>query len=266
MRAPAEILALKVVDMAVGSGSFVVASLRFLTDALYESLYVHGGLQPQADGTLLTLPLGEPESGQLTDVFLPAPPDSPDLEPLLRARLKRYVVERCLYGVDIDPLAVELARMALWIETMDRTLPFGFLDHKLKVGDSLVGCWFDHYRDYPSLAWEREGGDKGHKGVHYAGGAWTKAVKAFRNDRVKAELPAWITGQRQFLDVVEGRPPEALHDDLRAALDEVHRQADPNDPDAVAEQYHERVVGSPAYLGLKDAFDTWCALWFWPAG
>ena len=74
----------------------------------------------------------------------------------MKSRLKRYVVERCLYGVDLNPLAVELGKLALWVETMDRELPFEFLEHKLKVGNSLVGCWFDVFQEYPLAAWLRE--------------------------------------------------------------------------------------------------------------
>ena len=61
--------------------------------------------------------------------------------------------------MDINPLAVELARVSLWVETLDPELPFSFLDHKIKVGNSLVGCWLDRVEDYPLKAWEREGGD-----------------------------------------------------------------------------------------------------------
>ena len=77
----------------------------------------------------------------------------------VKALLRRHVVERCIYGVDINPLAVELARVSLWVETLDPDLPFSFLDHKIKVGNSLVGCWLDRVEDYPLKAWEREGGD-----------------------------------------------------------------------------------------------------------
>jgi hypothetical protein len=59
--------------------------------------------------------------------------------------------------VDLDSLAVELARLALWVETMDPFLPFSFLDHKVKCGNALVGCWFDRFQDYPAKAWDREG-------------------------------------------------------------------------------------------------------------
>ena len=77
----------------------------------------------------------------------------------IKALLRRHVVERCIYGVDINPLAVEFARVSLWVETLDPELPFSFLDHKIKVGNSLVGCWLDRVEDYPLKAWEREGGD-----------------------------------------------------------------------------------------------------------
>src|SRR5207237_9999085 len=105
---------------------------------------------------------------------LPVPKDDPDLDDRLRSRLKRHIVERCLYGVDIDPLAVELARTALWVETMDYQLPFGFLDHKVKCGNALVGTWFDRFQEYPAMAWVREAGDEKHAGVHHAANTWGK--------------------------------------------------------------------------------------------
>jgi hypothetical protein len=113
-------------------------------------------------------------------------------------------VEHCIYGVDLDPLAVELARLALWIETMDRTLPFEFLDHKLKVGNALIGCWFDRFRDYPVLAWDREAGDKGHSpALHYEADRGTRAIRSFKNKTIKPSLARWIqqtAGQRSFLE------------------------------------------------------------------
>ena len=54
-------------------------------------------------------------------------------------RARRLVAEHCLYGVDINPLAVEMAKLSLWLVTMDRERPFGFLDDRLVCGDSLLG-------------------------------------------------------------------------------------------------------------------------------
>ena len=60
------------------------------------------------------------------------------------------------------PLAVELARVSLWVETLDPELPFSFLDHKIKVGNALVGCWLDRVLDLPDCRlgaerWRRPG-------------------------------------------------------------------------------------------------------------
>ncbi|HPQ41102.1 MAG TPA: hypothetical protein PLV45_12085, partial [bacterium] len=167
-RLPEDILKLKVCDPAMGSGSFLIAALRYITDALVESLHFHKRLIPSKDGTICKLADGLPLDHPKQEI-LPVPFDHPEFSERLQARLKPYVVERCLYGVDIDPLAVELARMAVWIETMKRDLPFGFIDHKLRCGNSLVGCWFDRFQDFPVMAFERDdAGDKNHtRFVHH---------------------------------------------------------------------------------------------------
>lgn len=261
---PEQILTLKVCDPAVGSGSFLVASLRFLTEALFASLHHHSRIRGHVDQALVTLAEGHPSTGRLTEELLPCRPDADDFEPRLRARLKRYVVERCLYGVDLDPLAIELAKLSLWIETMDKDLPFEFLDDKLKVGNSLVGCWFDRFRDYPALAWDREGGDKNHSnGIHFLKDAWTKAIKQFRNGRIKSELMAWITGQRSLLDEIEGRSPETIHDEAVAVLQRM-AELPVHEPEARAAYYREHMANNSTLARLKDAFNAWCAIWFWP--
>ena len=147
-RRPEVILALKVCDPAMGSGSFLAGALRYLADALVASLYHYRLIERVEDGGVPRM-ADDRISEVLGDEMLKLNPAHEGFEDALRAQLKRHIVERCLYGVDLDPLAVELGRMALWVETMDRDLPFGFLDHKLKVGNALVGTWFDAYRDYP---------------------------------------------------------------------------------------------------------------------
>lgn len=52
---------------------------------------------------------------------------------------RRLIAERCLYGVDLNPLAVELAKLSIWLVTLAKGRPFGFLDHNLRCGDSLLG-------------------------------------------------------------------------------------------------------------------------------
>ncbi|NMA28792.1 MAG: hypothetical protein GX934_13625, partial [Burkholderiales bacterium] len=276
VRTPEELLALKVCDPACGSGSFLIAALRYLAEALWESLLHHGwltrgtrgqGAAGPDDRLEVTLEEGARPpwfAGCVRDM----PVDAEDAESRVRARLRRHVVERCLYGVDLDPLAVELCRVALWVETMDRDLPFTFLDHKVKCGNSLVGCWFDRFQDYPALAWEREGGDKAHtNGVHFPKEAWTRALRAFRGDRVKPALGRWIDtlGPQQLMDhALEGFQPETTHDEAVRLFEELHA-FEATDAEAQARFYRERIQGSQALQTLREAFDRWCAAWFWPA-
>ena len=286
---PEEILALTVCDPACGSGTFPLAALRFLTDALYASLQHHGRIEPDGERALVRL-LGiegggviregaREESGsgeeckgsgsasdlRLGDELIPCPPDDERFEPRLKAVLRRHVVERCLYAVDLDPLAVELCRLSLWIETMDRTLPFGFLDHKVKCGNALIGAWFDQFRHYPVMAWKnREGGDKNHtNGVHFKEGTRTKALKAFVKDKLKPDLELFLQGADLFQeDLLE--ESLTVHDDTLAVLADMHALP-VQDAAERARMYRERLLGSSAWRSLKRAMDLWCACWFWPA-
>lgn len=107
---PEQVLALKVCDPAMGSGAFLVEACRQLAARLARAWARHQGTRP------------------------PIPPDED--EDLLARRL---VAQRCLYGVDRNPMAVDLARLSLWLATLARDHEFSFLDHALKTGDSLVG-------------------------------------------------------------------------------------------------------------------------------
>jgi len=107
----------------MGSGAFLVAACRYLADRLIEAWQVEG--QPAA-----TLAVRHTQQGTL----------AADAEvDLVALDARRLVAEHCLYGVDINPLAVEMAKLSLWLVTMDRERPFGFLDDRLVVGDSLLG-------------------------------------------------------------------------------------------------------------------------------
>lgn len=111
IRRPEEILALKVIDIAAGSGAFLVAATRYLADRLIDAQREYGTVQ----------------EGVEVD----------DEQAILEAR--RKVLDHCIYGVDINPMAVEMAKLSLWLVTLDRSRPFGFLDDRLAVGDSLLG-------------------------------------------------------------------------------------------------------------------------------
>lgn len=107
---PGQILDLKVCDPAMGSGAFLVEACR----ALAARLALAWARWPETK---------------------PAFPADEDEE--LHAR--RLVAQRCLYGVDKNPLATDLAKLSLWLATLARDHEFTFLDHALKSGDSLVG-------------------------------------------------------------------------------------------------------------------------------
>ena len=270
-RRPEEILSLKVCDPACGSASFLVAALHYLTDAFYASLvYYHNIDKPPLPGQprrILTLPFGIDSQALLEEELLPTRPSDKNFESRTKGRLRRYVVERCIYGVDLSPLAVELARMSLWIETMDDRFPFTFLDHKIKVGNSLVGAWFDTFREYPIMAWMRDGGDTNHtNGVHYNPKEWTKELVRTRNEVIKPQLIRQIesSGQQLFLLNEEKQTtPENYHGEITAEMEQIHLM----DVESVQEREERylKMQQTPEYKELKRAFDSWCAMWFWPA-
>lgn len=267
-RPPEEILGLKVCDPACGSGTFPVAALRYLTDALFTSLHHHNRIRQDGPHAIVQLLTPRPEQAEhaepLTAELLPCRPDDEQFEPRLKALLRRHIVERCIYGVDLDPLAVELCRLALWIETLDRSLPFSFLDHKIKTGNALIGAWFDQFQHYPVMAWKnRDGGDdKYTNGVHFEKGARTQAIKAFVKDRLTPDLSHVLEGQTLFQkDHLESAA--AIHDEALAKLEQLHKMP-VHESTERARFYREELLGAPAYQRLKTAMDLWCACWFWP--
>jgi len=106
---PEQLLALTICDPAMGSGAFLLEACRQLAERLVDAWATHG-----------------------------RPPTIPaDDDP--RVHAQRAVAQRCLYGVDKNPRAVELAKLSLWLMTLADDQPLDWLDHALKWGDSLVG-------------------------------------------------------------------------------------------------------------------------------
>ncbi|WP_265264041.1 Eco57I restriction-modification methylase domain-containing protein [Spirulina subsalsa] len=126
---PQEILNLKICDPTMGSGAFLVQVCRYLADRLVESL---AWLEKKKPEMIFTI-FGEESRPALMEVL---PEDEGALRRLMA---KRIIAERCIYGVDKNPLAVEMAKLSLWLETLQKDKPFTFLDHALRCGDSLVG-------------------------------------------------------------------------------------------------------------------------------
>ncbi|MDE0263332.1 MAG: hypothetical protein OXJ37_13085, partial [Bryobacterales bacterium] len=266
---PEEILSVRACDPACGSGSFALAALRFLTEALYASLQHHGRIESKGNKSLVRM-LGMGVSSndrveRLSEEQIPCTPDSSDFESRLKARLRRHVVERCIYAVDLDPLAVELCRLSLWVETMDRDLPFGFLDHKVKCGNALVGAWFDQFQHYPVMAWKnRDGGDRNHSnGVHFEKNARSNAIKEFHKHRLMPEMRRLLEGPTLFNEDLLKRAAN-VHRDALKVLDYMH-QLPAHDAAERADVYRKDLLSSGAWRSLKESMDLWCACWFWPA-
>jgi len=129
---PDAILGLSVADIAMGSGAFLVAANRYLADRLIEAITVHG-TNDSSDPALLDL--ARTVTTPTSEITRQA--DSDADEATLAAR--RLIATRVLYGADINPTAVEMAKLSLWLSTAARDQPFGFLDHHLVTGDSLLG-------------------------------------------------------------------------------------------------------------------------------
>ena len=115
---PGQILDLKVCDPAMGSGAFLVEACRQLGDALVGAWQAHDAM----------------------------PDIPPDENEIIFAR--RQVAQRCLYGVDRNPKAVDLAKLSLWLVTLAKDHPLTFLDHALRPGDALVGLSQRQFRAF----------------------------------------------------------------------------------------------------------------------
>jgi len=141
VKTPRELLDLKVCDMAMGSGAFLVQVVRYLADRLVAAW--DREVAAAVESVVLAMPFAEPV-------------DDPEGQPILRPEdreemilwARRYVAERCVYGVDINPLAVEMAKLSLWLTTLAKDRPFTFVDHALKCGDSLVGVDAEQLRTW----------------------------------------------------------------------------------------------------------------------
>ncbi len=107
--APDDILGLKICDPAMGSGAFLIEAMRLLARLLCEA-WNRSGTTPRIPGD-----------------------ETPDLFAC------RFIAQRCLYGVDKNRMAVDLAKLSFWLATLAREHAFTFLDHNLRHGDSLVG-------------------------------------------------------------------------------------------------------------------------------
>jgi hypothetical protein len=206
-RSSDDILALRVVDPAMGSGAFLVAACRYLARAYARALVDEGRAS--------------------TSDF-----DAPE-----RAALRRLVAERCLAGVDRNPVAVQVARLSLWLTTLAHGKPLGFLDHRLRVGNSLIGA-------APEDLLRVHGGGAGARGTRRPHGA-----------RGERDLPLFAGEAVEHAVRSTVRP-------LRALL----ARRDDTVGDVRAKEILWRQLSGDAgpLFPWRQAATLWCARWFWP--
>ncbi|MCG2766882.1 MAG: BREX-1 system adenine-specific DNA-methyltransferase PglX [Anaerolineae bacterium] len=240
VKAPEEILSLKVCDPAMGSGAFLVQACRYLGEALVESW--DWIVAEEGEGKVLILPYGRLSRGEPEELIMPADRDE------AVAWAQRFVAEKCLYGVDINHLAVDLAKMSLWLATLAKDRPFTFLDHKLKCGNSVVGAWSKDIEKYPIAAWKRDN-------------AATEVKKALKPiERLCLEEQERRDMGTLRLIIIDTE--QTLEKGMQAiqTVDSVST-FNPLEKDRL---YHEMFLENEEYQRTKTAFDAWCALWFWP--
>ena len=187
VRPSAELLNLKVCDPAVGSGAILVAACRYLADRVVDAWIVEN----------------DPRAADLATAA-----DDPFLLDA-RVQARRLVAERCCYGVDRNPMAVEMAKVSMWLTTLARDQPFTFLDHAIKAGDSLLGVW-----ELDQVRWLHMDPTSG---------------------RGRARSFDWMTNGRDALDLLQDRLAEAvrlrrqLHEMTTATIRDADRKADLHD-------------------------------------
>ena len=202
------LLDLTIVDPACGSGHFLLAAARRLADRV---------ARIRAAGT-------------------PTPEDY--------QRTLRDVVRRCIYGVDQNPLAVEICKVGLWMESIDPGLPLTFLSSHIRLGNALIGTNTKLMGDrVPDAAWVALEGDD-------------RTIARALKRRNKED----ITGQ-QRLQFERRDGSTALHE----AIDTVE-QAPDTDAASLAdkERQWDALLASEAYEHEKLVADAWCAAFLWP--
>ena len=206
------LLELKVVDPACGSGHFLIAAAHRMAKHL------------------AMIRTGEAE---------PAPEE--------RRKAIRDVVSHCIYGVDLNPLAVELCKVSLWIETLDPGKPLGFLDHRIQLGNSLVGATSELLADgIPDDAFKPVEGDD-RKLANIVRGRnraerLTKQKKLFSGQPVGSH---WQEKVEEFLQW--GFLPEDHHHE---ANDKAAR--------------YQTLVKDPGLKRVKEVATLWTSAFFWP--
>jgi len=208
----AALLDLKVCDPACGSGHFLIAAAHRIAQSLAE------------------VRTGDPQAG----------PGA------LRTAL-REVISCCIYGVDVNPMAVELCKVNLWLESLDPGRPLSFLDHRIRVGNSLLGAT-------PALI---------------EAGIPNEACNPIEGDdrdfasSLKGQNRKERTGQMSMFERMAAER-RATYSTLAASMDELRAvEADSLQGLRQKEAQYRRIMESDEYRRTRLVGDAWCAAFFW---
>jgi hypothetical protein len=237
-KSSAELLELTVCDPAMGSGGFLVAATKFLGDAYYEA--------------------------QIEEALL----DRDDLRAAdHRTAAWRTVAEHCIYGVDMNPLAVELAKVSLWLTTLAYDRPLSFFDHHLRCGNSLLGAPLR--TDDGAITGERIAiiPKEALADVDKEATPSEKALLKRARDRNNGEL-RMLQRRQTGLFAFDVRDP--IHAYARARAELSLEDATQSVHDAAArnrwkERQLQNLTSDPRsqFYRLKQTCDLWMASWFW---
>jgi hypothetical protein len=251
---PAEkLLELKICDPAMGSGHFLVSLVDYLADQIITAMaeaeanvtwghYV-SPLAGRIEAIRNTI-LGNAEKRGWTV-------DDEQLDD--RHIIRRMILKRCIYGVDKNPMAVELAKVALWLHTFTVGAPLSFLDHHLRCGDSLFGLWVKQGIDKASLI-ENGSAKKAAKGqTLFLHEAMSRALRAASPMQIiegltDAEIAEAHRSADVFAEVEEMTAPLAALLSLLHALDWLELAN--RDNKAILQAYLSGVFGDPVQLAL----------------
>ncbi|MGE3726431.1 MAG: N-6 DNA methylase [Candidatus Sericytochromatia bacterium] len=209
--AEAALLNLKICDPACGSGHFLIAAAHRLAKHLASAR------------------TGDAE---------PTPTDT--------RHALRDVIGRCIYGVDINPMSVELCKVSLWMDALEPGKPLSFLDHHIQCGNALIGATPELIeKGIPDEAFTAiEGDDKA------VCSAAKKENKAFHNRQM-----SWLDGQVEFWSELGTLGPKMLELDLMADDSISGVQA--------REAYYRELQAASAFQLAKMTADAWCAAFVW---
>ena len=241
-RSPEEILNLTVIDQAMGSGAFLVHAVHLLANAYRDALQAVGA--------------GEER-----------------LLPEEMAAMKRLIAQRCIYGIDLNPMAVELAKVSLWLETLAVTEPLSFLDAHLRRGDALIGAPDTVSGEGPRLdripdsAFAATRPDSPPTWKSTLRGVRKRNASALRGLQRDAD-----TGQVDWFEEALRISLEQAMTELRQLHGQIASQVLSAEAPIEMKQRLEtekagayaEAIAQPINAVLREVADLWCAVWFWP--